>query len=187
MTKFILGFCAGAIVGGLFVTKHIQKEMEERLQEEIRSVKEVFARRKTDTTDKDISKNEDVEEPVKDYEEKLEKTGYVNYSDYSKKFQDEDYEPQDKPHVIAPDDFGMLDEYEEVSLLYFNDGVLTDEDLELVDDVEKTVGKHSLEHFGEYEEDSVFVRNDQLKCDFEILKDLRNYSDAIKTIPHMRR
>lgn len=53
-----------------------------------------------------------------------------------------------------------------------------------VDDVEEIVGEESLTHFGEYEDDSVFVRNDRLKCDYEILLDQRNYSDVTKTMPH---
>ena len=31
--------------------------------------------------------------------------------------------------------------------------------------------------FGEYEEDSVFVRDDERKIDYEILADTRNYHD----------
>ena len=33
------------------------------------------------------------------------------------------------------------------------------------------------DHFGEYEDDSVFVRNNRLKCDYEILRDEGEYSD----------
>ena len=47
-------------------------------------------------------------------------------------------------------------------------------------DVENTIGIDSLNHFGEYEEDSVFVRNDIKKCDYEILLDESNYTGVIK-------
>jgi hypothetical protein len=50
-----------------------------------------------------------------------------------------------------------------------------------VDDV---VGFESLNRFGEYEDDSVFVRNDRLKCDYEILLDRRKYSDVVNKKPH---
>ena len=40
-----------------------------------------------------------------------------------------------------------------------------------------------MSHFGEYEDDSVFVRNDDRKCDYEILMDQRLYSDVIKGMP----
>ena len=47
--------------------------------------------------------------------------------------------------------------------------MLTDTYDNVIEDVEGTVGKKSLKHFGEYEEDSVFVRNDDLETDYEIL------------------
>ena len=43
---------------------------------------------------------------------------------------------------------------------------------------DEIVGLDSLTHFGEYEDDSVFVRNDVMKCDYEILLDHRNYKDV---------
>lgn len=65
------------------------------------------------------------------------------------------------------------------SLTYFADGVLADECGEIVDDVEEIIGD-GLDHFGEYEDDSVFVRSDAKRCDYEILKDLRDFSDFKK-------
>ena len=32
-------------------------------------------------------------------------------------------------------------------------------------------------HFGEYEDDTVYVVNDRLKCYYEICRDYGNYSD----------
>ena len=87
-------------------------------------------------------------------------------------------EASEKPYVISPDEFGEFEDYEKISLIYYNDGVLTDENNEIVDDINEIVGEDSLKHFGEYEEDSVFVRNDKLKCDYEILYDLRKYKNV---------
>lgn len=94
---------------------------------------------------------------------------------------------EDKPYVISPDEFGEFDEYTKISLTYFADHILTDETLEMVEDIEDVVGFESLTHFGEYEDDSVFVRNDRLRVDYEILKDLRNYADVVKDKPYLRR
>ena len=90
----------------------------------------------------------------------------------------DDVESSEKPYVISPDEFGEFEDYEKISLIYYNDGVLTDENNEIVDDINEIVGEDSLKHFGEYEEDSVFVRNDKLKCDYEILYDLRKYKNV---------
>ena len=90
----------------------------------------------------------------------------------------------DNPYIISPEEFGAFDDYETISLTYYEDQILADDDDELVDDIEDIVGFDSLTHFGEYEDDSVFVRNDRLKCDYEILMDHRKYSDVIKKKPY---
>ena len=48
-----------------------------------------------------------------------------------------------------------------------------------MDDVEYVVGSDALNSFGEYEGRFVFVRNDRLKCDYEILLEQRKYSDVV--------
>jgi hypothetical protein len=90
----------------------------------------------------------------------------------------------DKPYVIAPEEFGDLDDYETISLTYYADQILADDNDVIVDDIEDVVGFDSLNSFGEYEDDSVFVRNDRLKCDYEILLDQRKYSSVIRRKPH---
>lgn len=78
-------------------------------------------------------------------------------------------------YVIPPAECGECD-YEVIELTYFADGVLVDDYDEVVDDPEDIVGPNALSSFGEYEEDTVYVRNDARRCDYCILKDLRNYS-----------
>ena len=81
-----------------------------------------------------------------------------------------------EPYVISPDDFDE-NGYEIVSLTYYADDVLTDEHDNVIRNRDKLIGKDSLTKFGEYEEDSVFVRDDERKIDYEILADTRNYHD----------
>ena len=83
----------------------------------------------------------------------------------------------DEPYVISPEEFDENEDYNTVSLTYYADGVLTDERDNVIVDVDSIVGEDSLNHFGEYEDDSVFVRNDELQTDYEILLDTRNYGD----------
>lgn len=95
---------------------------------------------------------------------------------------EEEKEPMkdENPYVISPDQFGELDDYETCSLTYYADGVLTDDTNTVIDNVDEVVGTDSLTHFGEYEDDSVFVRNDRHECDYEILLDNRRFSDIYK-------
>ena len=119
---------------------------------------------------------------LKEYAEQLKKNGYTRYSDLSA--DDEGVsDKQTKPYVIPPEQFGDDENYDQISLTYYADGVLADENDEVIDDVEETVGIESLNHFGEYEDDSVFVRNDTRKCDYEILLDQRTYSEVAEEMP----
>lgn len=75
-----------------------------------------------------------------------------------------------------------LEGYTQISLTYFDDGILSDENGVIIDEPEDIVGD-ALNHFGEYEEDSVFVRSDPKRCDYEILRDLRSYAEFRSTLP----
>ena len=195
--KCTVAFALGATAGSIVAWKLLKTKYEQIAQEEIDSVKEVFARRekerKTVDEHEEIFTNdmvkEDVgntEQEIDDYNDLVANNSYTNYSDISKKVEkkEEKRETVNKPYVISPNDFGMLDDYEIISLTYYADHVLTDEDDDIVENVEDVVGFESLTHFGEYEDDSVFVRNDTLKCDYEILYDTRKYSDVIRKMPH---
>lgn len=120
---------------------------------------------------------------LKEYTKMVEKEGYTNYSALggsAEKLEtnDKEGEPVDEPYVISPNDFGELDGYETISLTYYANGVLTDDQDNIIDNVDEVIGMEALSHFGEYEDDSVFVRNDERKCDYEILLDYRSYEDS---------
>ncbi len=82
-----------------------------------------------------------------------------------------------KRDIIDEDIFDTNPEYEAVSYTLFMNGVLTDENDE-VTDPDKTIGRDIIERFNELEHnDGVYVRNHELKMDFEILRVPRNYKD----------
>ncbi len=188
---FSLGFIIGAASGATVAWYLLKDKYETLAQEEIDSVKEVFARREQEMKDETVKRN--VAEGIKDsdrtkpdlkeYAEQLKKNGYTRYSDLSA---DDGgvSDKQTKPYVIPPEQFGDNEEHEQISLTYYADGVLADENDEVIEDVEDAVGIDSLNHFGEYEDDSVFVRNDARKCDYEILLDQRTYSEVAEEMPH---
>lgn len=181
--KKILIFASGVAVGSMVTWKVLKDKYEQLVQEEIDSVKEVFARRNNEQANNDTEEMPDEEPDVNEYAKKIAECGYTNYSDISKK-ENTGKHDVDKPYVISPEEYGEIDTYQQVSLTYFSDGVLTDELNDPVEDVEDTVGFDSLNHFGDYEDDSVHVRNDRLKIDYEILMVLSKYSDVKKKRPH---
>ena len=76
---------------------------------------------------------------------------------------------KNEPYTITPDEFGELDGYDCEYLTYYSDCVLTNEDDEVIEEPYSIIGD-ALNCFGEYVDDSVFVRNDRDKCDYEIVK-----------------
>ncbi len=190
-TKNFMMFVLGVAVGSVVTWRYVKKKYEQIAQDEIDSVKEVFSKREaefTEDTEVRIKADNAKEKPsVIEYAARLREQGYTNYSDMvDEKSEEVKEEPMsiDKPYVITPEEFGDLDDYEIISLTYYADQILADDNDVIVDDIEDVVGFDSLNSFGEYEDDSVFVRNDRLKCDYEILLDQRKYSDVIKRRPH---
>ena len=179
-------FVSGVAIGSVVTWKLLETKYERLIQEEIESVKEAYGRRYSGPQDLDEDAEEDVrtkaddakEKPsIVEYASRLQKEGYINYSDISKKEETKPETTIDKPYVIPPETFGEFDDYACIGLTYYSDGVLTDDSNNILDNVEEVVGFESLDHFGEYEDDAVHVRNDRLKCDYEIIKSLDEYSD----------
>lgn len=191
---FFLSFIMGVAAGSIGTWYCVKKKYEELAQEEIDSVKEVFSKRekelKGEEVTKNIAENMRAEEPakamsIKEYASFLQKQGYTNYSDMNGDEDEDDALTKSvKPYVIPPEQFGEIEEYEQIELTYYADQILADENDEIVEDVEETIGFESLSHFGEYEDDSVFVRNDERRCDYQILLDQRLYSDVAVHMPH---
>ncbi len=180
--KNLFIFAAGAAFGSFVTWKVLKDKYEQIAQDEIDSVKEVFSKKESYDNKEPIlaEENEHDEKPnIMEYAAKLQENGYTNYSDSENKetVHKEDDSVQ-KPYVIPPDEFGEFAGYDTVSLTYYADRVLADDNDDVIEEVDDVVGTESLSHFGEYEDDSVFVRNDRLKCDYEILLDQRKFSDV---------
>lgn len=167
-------FAAGAAVGSVVTWKLVKTKYEQIAQEEIDSVKEVFSR-KNEQTEEVCENTESEGDEFVNYKRVIKDSGYARVSNEKQEEGDEDM--SDAPYVISPEEFDELDDYDVESLTLYADGVLTDDFNNVIEDVDSLVGSESLDHFGEYEDDSVFVRNDRLKCDYEILADERKYSD----------
>lgn len=190
-------FTIGAAVGSVVTWQYTKKIYEQRNQEEIDSVKKTLPKRTPDMTWIPYPPNSVRTDPAPEKEKETARVDRFeekpNISQYAKILKEKRYTTNDgsptaesKPYVISPDEFGDFDEYERISLTYYADQVLADDNDERIIDVDKVVGAESLTHFGEYEDDSVFVRNDMLRCDYEILMDTRTYSEIVKERPHQR-
>lgn len=171
-------------------------------QEEINEVREHYRKKKESeevTVDSNGATDPNEKPDLIAYAAKLTKKGYIDYTDPKsivkatgdtidavvQKDNEESSDPvilndpsYQPPYIISPEDFAIDDEYTIVNLNYYIDGVLTDEDDHIVENVDDVVGLENLNHMGEYEDDALHIRNENYKCEYEILLSRRLYHDT---------
>lgn len=207
----VILFTTGAVIGSLVTWKVVKTKYDCIAQEEINSVKEEYAslmqkmKEKLkesaiyeDSNDSDSYKDESDEFDEFDEFDESEMTKYHNiikkYNGISDDENDEEGGNRDSddgeapyingPYVISPDEFSSSPPgYDAQPLDYYADGILADGwGVEL--DIEETIGEEALDHFGEYADDTVYVRNERNEIDYEVTKDPRTYEEAIRTNPY---
>lgn len=196
-------FAVGAAIGSAVTYAVMKPKYERMIQEEVDAFKKDFVECMTDmqaASDEDDSEDDEEERPrqidwdeLEDLDEEeledfdpdsAELSAYEAIANQYTNGEGGAEEVAKNPYVISPFDFGELDGYKQISLTYYADGTLEDDDQEIVKDVDELIGAKSLSTFGEYEDDSVFVRNERLRVDFEILKDYRTYEEATGKSPY---
>ena len=185
----VIIFCGGVFIGGFLTWDFFKTKYEKIADEEIASVKETFEHREPRP-----DKNYKVEEALKGNDEYInvspgvaeriiqiiDSNGYRNYSnakiEIEKKGGTADMELK-QPYVITPEQYEDNVDYTKVSLTWYNDEVLED-DWGNVLDPDDVIGSDALKTFGQYEKDSVFVRDDDEQIDYEVLLDTRSYKET---------
>lgn len=192
-------FAAGALAGSAATWLVLRKKYEERERKEIEEIKAALLPKKNideeqesaerpkpdipDPRQAELTSNDDeTDEEVGDMKRRYEK--FVQLTDYNKIFDDEEVAPveEDLPKVIPPEEFGDIEDYDQISLTYYADGYLADDfnNYEVMEDIDAHVGKESLKTFGRYEEDSVYVRNDNEQTYYEILRSDRLFVEVVR-------
>lgn len=174
----VIIFCGGVFIGGFLTWDFFKTKYEKIADEEIASVKETFEHREPRP-----DKNYKVEESLKGndaYINIIDSNSYRNYSNIAikteKKGGTADMELK-QPYVITPEQYEDNVDYTKVSLTWYNDEVLED-DWGNVLDPDDVIGSDALKTFGQYEKDSVFVRDDEEQIDYEVLLDTRSYKET---------
>lgn len=201
MNKNAVYFVAGAALGAVSAWFYAKQKYEKLAQEEIQCVTDAFSERleklaRNSMQDPDVRPTpEQLEKEatkpgdrnIIDYAAVLSKQGYTDYTKFSR---DEEEPPEtddseisddttDGPVIICPDDYGEIPNYEQLSWIYFADHILTDDDYSIITNYEKWIGAGALQHFGDYEDDAIHVRNDKLKCYIEVVIDSRLYASVV--------
>ena len=188
-TYFVI-FAIGTAAGSLASMKYFKTKYERIADEEIESVKKSFTQlmkksdilnKKTDSNPKNnsnsISDNTKGKETLNKVVSKLD---YTSFSKSSAKEEAEDDKPEgDLPYIIPPEQVGE-DDYECNTYTLYSDGVLTDELNDVVEeeDLAYLIGSRDVfKHIDDYGNGAVYVRNDFLGTDFEIIRCLEAYNE----------
>ena len=184
----IAGAAAG-FAGGYFFAKN---KYQEKADKEIADVKKLyeshFAPKEENNENNSASTNEVEKASVNN-----DSISYGTYTDYAGKYAGEttnnELPPQilkgkskksmaskKPPYIISDLQLGELEDYRVVTLMYYSDKVLADEDGNIIKNFNEVVGPDALNNFTEH--DAVYVRDDNLKIDYEILLDERLYSEV---------
>jgi hypothetical protein len=183
--KSILMFIGGLVIGAGASWVYHKNKYEEMVQDE---VEELRAHMKENDSKSIRKPSEDSRESVKEYVEELTLEQYdeslenakkiINYSKYSTANDEVITDECRPPFVVTPEDFASLPGYDTDTFYYHQDDIISNCDNEMVDDIELTFGMSIIkikEQFGVYEDDAVYIRNERLKTDYEILRDESDY------------
>lgn len=171
---YLVSFVAGLVVGGIAMSVVKQKDCEEQIE----SVKEAFSsiKEKKDDTEK---KEDHIHTPKSGFEYRNDKADVSTYKSISTNYNK--VEPMNEiewgTRVIAPTEVGMCPDYDIETLQYYSDNILTDDNGCVIESPEDIIGDKALDSFGEYEEDCVYVVNDDNSMYYEIYKNLERYAD----------
>ena len=182
----VLMFAVGAAVGVVASRQFFKTKYERIADVEIASVKERYSQRAESEENLEKLENglrktiDNMQKQIDAYEQGriVTQAGYTNYAHV------EPVADADRPYIIDAEEYDELEDYTAEELLYYSDGVLADYYGNVVDDVDDMVGLDNLKRIGqEDEDDSIHIRNDARECDYEILLDLRPYSEVYPNGP----
>lgn len=197
---FFLGIGAGGIIGGVVGFFLAKKKYEHLADEEVKSVKDSFSKYfEHDKVKEDklnhmpapetsgVVQEEHKDTPIVDYSARYQSSinGYSSSVPNERDKLPETSVVSGDPaniFIITPKEFNES-EYDAVTLFYYKDGVLANDNYEPLNAVEITsmIGDQALDSFGTYGTDSVYVQNDNNKTVYEIILEDDNYTDIATT------
>lgn len=201
----IISFFAGVFAGGFGLYIFKMNKYDQDFQKKLKEMKDYYSKNKKEekpATEKIVEETPIITEPErKDMMEEARKIasdeGY-----YKKRYgivSDEDDDEEDdeeitehyesflqddvtaqKPYLIEPNQFGDQEMYEMETWSKYLDNVITNgDDLPMNDEsIEHCVSKDAIAQLDSSDDDSVFVRNEALKTDYQIIKVIRRYADG---------
>lgn len=195
---FVIGAAVGAFIAKKYITRHddyeyYNEEKNDAAEKSVDNIKENKSDAKVEHTD-----------AVSDLKSVYRADGRVDYNriktnadkerkEYKDMLEDMSYASPDKPPMvetipsdptrpynISPDEYLALDDYDSDSFTYYADGYVTDS-LGMpmsAEDIESSLGFGFESYFGSYDDDEIWIRNERLKMDFSVARDIERFQDC---------
>ena len=205
---YVAVFAAGAAIGSAVTWKYVKDKYERIMQEDFEQRR--YDGNKNDSEESnDISEDEPTEESTEEVERKEEvdlsnynslasnykgddpqKTNYTAYTRKEKQYpylaeRDKQRLEADNVNIesiesIIPDEFGEYMSYEQITLIQYADGVMADEDDNIITNPEELLGDDYEDHFGENDDpDTCYFRNHKIKAEYEVIRDARRFEEVV--------
>ncbi len=169
--KTFIAFAVGAAVGSLATWAILRGRYEEYIKEEVKSVKEAYCVRETAC--------EEAEEPEAEVSEEKEEREELDTMVTELNYTNKEGGQAGHPYVITAEQFASENPYyDKISLTLYASGEVEDDDgvtLYNPEEVDNMVGLRNLGSMGEFEKGVLYVRNDILKTDYEVIEDTSDY------------
>lgn len=186
----------GAVAGALIMWRFLKKKYEQLNEADTASVRSMYKEKlktlkekineleeaKTQKEEKEEKSSESSDEKGEDiiskyWKETPKVTGVTAPASIESSAKETEFSPIDQPYVISPTEFNNpeYDHYNVLTLYWYADGILTDEENGIISDYSSSIGTDWVNHFGEFGEDCVYVRNERRKVQYEILERIDNY------------
>ena len=169
MSKALI-FLSGAALGSIityFITKSISEKKYEAEIEKIRAEEAKRADDDIESVKQAFQKLEDegkIVRIIKDYAGEKDPNNDIPASDAPK-----EKKKNDAPYIISDNEYGNRADYELVSLIFHGgNNTLTYVGGGIVEYIEDLFDEEFLNHFGEYVEDYLYVRDPIEKIDYDI-------------------
>lgn len=121
-----------------------------------------------------------------DYPHNVDYTSFSNTKNTEETKEPEAKDGNEKIFTISPDDLGETG-YDTFQYTYWKDGIVTDENNEVVDDYPQIIGNFNESMFGEYDPDAAYIRNMEAEADIEVVREERYYGELLEDKPYLNR
>lgn len=178
LVSFVFGALSGAGATYIFIKHKYDADFQKKREEMIEYYEKKVDKQNTAIEEPTLEKEEPEKTDMMAEARRIsEEQGYkksYNTIDASEKTEHE------APYIVDDMDFYAEDSYEKHTINCYEDGTVTDENGEVLSEaeVEEQVGTKNIDKlYREEMSDSIYVRNDRLMRDYEVIEKIGRYAD----------